>query len=86
MFTREPSLLRRFIPLRPPGLPSHQARPQPGHPDPARHPTRHASPSGLPLHPAPHPTLPATLPCLPAFPDSLAVLLSHEGVASVVTR
>ena len=44
MFTPEHSLLRRSIPLLPPGQPSHQARlptqPAPGPPDPAPPPTQ----------------------------------------------
>ena len=79
MFTPEQSLLRRSIPLRPPcqspsPLPATRSCPPP---DPARHPAR-------------HPTLPATTrsatpPCLAAFPDSLALLVSHDCVASVAT-
>ena len=54
MFTPEHSLLRRSIPLRPPGPPPH----------PARHPTRPATRPGPPPHPARHPTLRATPPKL----------------------
>ena len=81
MFTPEHSLLRRSIPS------NH----------PARLPTLPATPPCQPPHLARHPTLPATLscppptlhptpPCLPASPDCLAVLLSHNCVVSVATR
>ena len=65
----------------------HQALPSPCPPPyPGSHPTRPANPPCQSPHPAHHPTLPATTlpatpPCLPAFPDSLACLVSHDGVA-----
>ena len=53
-----------------------------------RHPTRPATRPNPLSHQACHPiwpttTLPATPPCRPAFPDNLARLVSHDGVASV---
>ena len=77
MFTPEHSLLWRSIPLQPSGQPPH----------PTRLPTLPASRPGH--HPARHPTLPAraaTPPALPAFPDSLASLLSYACDASAATR
>ena len=63
------------LPAIPPGQPPH----------PAGHPTRPATRPGPSPHPACHPTLPATPPCQPAFPESLASLLTHDGVVSVAT-
>ena len=87
VFMTEHSLLRRSIPLRQSGQPSHPACPPPDQtPDQPSHPTRPASSPGQPPHPARRPTWPATPPCRPAFPDCLVVLLRHDCIASIVTR
>ena len=83
IFTPEHSLLQRSIPsYHPPCHPTLPASP----PCPAHHLAWPATAPGPPQHPARHSTLPATPPCWPAFPGSLACLLSHDRVASVATR
>ena len=53
---------------------------------PARHPTLPAIPPCPPPHLASHPIWLATPPYRPAFPYSLAHLVSHDGVASFATH
>ena len=88
-------ITQKVHPLLPPGQPPPPPPPGPGPPpDPTRHPTRPTNPPCPSSHLALHPTLHATTrPAWPrhptrrpAFPDSLASLVSHDGVASAATR
>ena len=54
-------------------------------PSPASHPSLLTTLSCLSPNPAHQPSQPANSSCQPAFPDSLAVFLSHDSVASIGT-
>ena len=69
MFTPEHSLLKRSIPLRPPGPPSHPV----SHPGPTW-PSNACIPPGQPLHTASHLTRPTAQPSSPPHPSGLPSL------------